>query len=379
MKLNKHIKSLIIIFISCFLILNVTAVASNYDNDKDFDVSAKSAILIDKSTGRILYGKNIYEKRAIASTTKIMTALLTLEQENKDEIFTVDTNAIKVQGTSMGLKEGDKTCLYDLAVGMLLASGNDSANAAAVKIAGNQKEFANLMNKRAKEIGMKNTLFTTPSGLDDGEPYSCALDLAKLASSALDNKDFSNICSKKSMPVAFGNPPTIHFMKNHNKLLKLYDKCTGIKTGFTKKAGRCLVSSAEKDGNTLICVTLGASDDWNIHINLYEKYFEEIAFVSLPSFLPNLSHTIITEDKEKSYKLKPAYDFVYPLRKDEKENIEIEIMKNPFDFTNKNSDIFNKAYGLAFVFSKNQKIAEIPLILDKNCWQERWICLNLIM
>ncbi|MEG1994358.1 MAG: D-alanyl-D-alanine carboxypeptidase family protein [Oscillospiraceae bacterium] len=260
----------------CFLtIFSKIATALDYDDESVLDVSAKSAIVMEKETGRILYGKNINDKRAVASTTKIMTALLTLEQENLDEFFRVDDNAINVAGTSAGLRHGDKACLRDLAVGMLLPSGNDAANAAAVKISGSIPEFAKLMNKRAEEIGMKNTKFVTPSGLDDGEPYSTAYDMALLTRTALDNKDFASICSKKSTSVSFGDPPTLRFLYNHNRLLKEYSGCNGVKTGFTKKSGRCLVSSVTAGNKTLICVTLSASDDWNIHKNLYNKYMGE--------------------------------------------------------------------------------------------------------
>lgn len=158
----------------------------------------------------------------------------------------------------MGLKEGDMVSLRALAVGMLLSSGNDAANAAAVKIAGSIDAFVMRMNARAKLIGMENTVFETPSGLDEGEHGSTAYDMALLAREALQNEDFLKICSSYNMSISYGNPPYKRSLTNHNRLLKLYENAIGVKTGFTKKAGRCLVSAAEKDGMRLIAVTLNA-------------------------------------------------------------------------------------------------------------------------
>jgi len=246
-------------------------------------VSAYSAILIEADSGRAIFEKNPDERLPVASTTKIMTALLCLESENKDAEFTVDPNAIMVEGTSMGLVKGDKVTLNTLVAGMLLASGNDAANAAAVRIAGTISEFAIMMNKRAQSIGMKNTNFVTPSGLDDKNHYSTARDMAYLSRVALLNPDFLDICSQKSMKLSYGNPPYIRWLSNHNKLLKTYDGCIGVKTGFTKKAGRCLVSAAERDGVRLICVTLKAPNDWDDHKKLFDYGFSVVDKVTLPN------------------------------------------------------------------------------------------------
>ena len=232
-----------------------------------------AAVLIDEASGRILFEQDQDEILPMASTTKIMTALLTLEEENLDRYFLVDSRAIQVEGSSMGLQAGDRVTLRVLAAGMLLASGNDAANAAAVRIAGSVEAFAERMNLRAAEIGMVNTHFVTPSGLDDEEHYSTAYDMALLAREALKNPDFAAICSQTSMQVRYGNPPCDRWLSNHNRLLRLVEGADGVKTGFTKKSGRCLVSSAEQNGVSLICVTLHCSDDWNYHKTVYEKYF----------------------------------------------------------------------------------------------------------
>lgn len=239
-------------------------------------VSAKAAVLIEADTGRVLFAKNKDECLPMASTTKIMTALITLEAENLDAPFVVDEKAIQVEGSSMGLQKGDTVTLRTLAYGMLLPSGNDAANAAAVRIAGSLEEFAVLMNARAEAIGMNNSHFVTPSGLDDEQHYTTAHDMAKLARVALQNTAFRDICSCSTAKVEFGNPPYERWLKNHNRLLQEYKGAIGVKTGFTKKSGRCLVSAAERDGVRLIAVTLNAPDDWQDHAKMFNYGFGNV-------------------------------------------------------------------------------------------------------
>ncbi|MGI5893088.1 MAG: D-alanyl-D-alanine carboxypeptidase family protein [Candidatus Merdivicinus sp.] len=241
------------------------------------EISAKSAVVMEAVTGRVILEHNADERLPMASTTKIMTALLTLEQSGLDTPFCVDSDAIRVEGSSMGLVEGAEVTLRTLAAGMLLASGNDAANAAAVRIAGSIPDFAILMNQRAAELGMKDTNFETPSGLDSQSHYTTAKDLALLARAALENEDFRALCSQKSMKLSYGNPPQERWLENHNRLLTEYDGCIGVKTGFTKKAGRCLVSAAERNGIRLICVTLNDPDDWNDHKALLDAGFSGTA------------------------------------------------------------------------------------------------------
>lgn len=236
--------------------------------------SAKAAVVVNADSGAVLYAKNEHERLAIASTTKIMTSFLTLEAAAaSNRTVTITPEMIRVEGSSMGLRAGDQLTLHDLAVGMLMVSGNDAANSAAVAVGGSSEKFAGMMNARAASLGMKDTHFITPSGLDDEEHYSTAYDMSLLACAALCNKDFSGIVRQKSMQVHFLSPDITHYFGNHNKLLGMYRYCTGVKTGFTKKAGRCLVSSAEKDGVRLVAVTLNDPDDWNDHENLLNYGF----------------------------------------------------------------------------------------------------------
>ena len=245
------------------------------------DVSAKAAVVCCVNTGEVLYAKNAEEPLAMASTTKIMTALLTLEvaaENNQPVAITAQMTA--VEGSSMGLQPGEDIRLRELAIGMLMVSGNDAANAAAIAIGGSAESFAALMNDRAASLGMTDTNFVTPSGLDDENHYTTAVDMAKLGVAAISNEDFRDICSRTSMTVQYENPRKTVTLQNHNKLLKLYDDCIGIKTGYTKKAGRCLVSAAERDGITLVAVTLSAPDDWNDHTALLDYGFSRLQSIS---------------------------------------------------------------------------------------------------
>ncbi len=239
-------------------------------------VSAKGAILIDGVSKQILFSKNIHEKLPMASTTKIMTVLLTIESGNLDREITFTQNMI-AEGSNMGLKVGDKVSLYSLCVGMMLASGNDAANAAAISVAGSIPEFCKLMNDKAKKLGMKDTSFETPSGLDGDNHYSTPYDMALLAIYAMKNTTFKELASAKSKKISFGTPKREFTYYNHNKLLSSYKGAVGVKTGFTKKSGRCLVSMAERDGASLVCVTLHAGDDWNTHKNLFDYGFEQFS------------------------------------------------------------------------------------------------------
>lgn len=241
------------------------------------NISARSAVIICADSCDIIWGKNYEEPLAMASTTKIMTSILALEEANAsgNRSLEITEEILNVEGSSMGLKIGDKVDFETLAKGMLLPSGNDAANATAILVCGTTEKFLARMNQKAKEIGMKNTLFCTPSGLDKDNHHSTAIDMAILGAYAMQNEEFAKIVSSKKSLADFEDSNKKIWLKNHNKLLDLYPFCVGIKTGFTEKAGRCLVSCAEKDGVRLICVTLNAPDDWNDHIAMYNFGFSQ--------------------------------------------------------------------------------------------------------
>jgi D-alanyl-D-alanine carboxypeptidase (penicillin-binding protein 5/6) len=259
----------------CFVVLAAIALwPIKASADAVPSVSAKAAIVVSVDDGCVVYAKNEHDRLPIASTTKIMTSLLTLEAAAvNNRVITVTPEMVRVEGSSMGLRAGDKLTLYDLAVGMLMVSGNDAANTAALSIGGTIENFAAMMNAKAASLGMKDTHYVTPSGLDDNEHYSSAYDLALLTRAALQNTQFANIVRQKSIQIHFLSPNVTHSYGNHNKLLSFYQYCTGVKTGFTKKSGRCLVSSAEKDGVRLIAVTLNDPNDWEDHKKLLDYGF----------------------------------------------------------------------------------------------------------
>ena len=261
----KRIISIILTVIFCTSPLLVKASAP--------DVSGGGIILMDANSKYIFYEKDIHKKMSMASTTKIMTVLLTIESGNLEKEITFTKDMI-AEGSNMGLKVGDKVSLYSLCVGMMLASGNDAANAAAVSVGGSIPDFCKLMNEKAKKLGMKNTSFETPSGLDGEHHYSTPYDMALLAIYAMKNETFRELASAKSKRISFGTPQRECTYYNHNKLLSSYKGAVGVKTGFTKKSGRCLVSMAERDGASLVCVTLNTGDDWNVHKKLFDFGFE---------------------------------------------------------------------------------------------------------
>ena len=259
----------------CLAVLMLCWLSADKMSAESFDVRAKAAVVIELETGRVLYKKNSGARLPMASTTKIMSALLTAESGGLDERFTVDSEAIKVEGSSMGLQQGDIVSKRILMYGMLLPSGNDAANAAAVAVAGSVPKFVQLMNERARQLGLKDTHFVTPSGLDDDtdEHYSTAYDMAMLTRAAIDNGIFREICGTARAKLCYGSPPYDRWLVNTNRLLTSLDGVIGVKTGFTDKAGRCLVSACERNGATLICVTLNDPDDWADHKALYDRCF----------------------------------------------------------------------------------------------------------
>ena len=234
------------------------------------ETSAKAAAVINADTGEIIYAENADERLPMASTTKIMTALLLCENADMEKEITVTAQMLKVEGSSMGLMPGDRVTYRDLLYGMMLASGNDAANVTAVSLAGTTEKFAEMMNKRAAELGLTQTHFVTPSGLDADGHCTTARELALLAAAALENNDFAKAAASESAVLNYGNPPYRRVLKNHNKILRLFDGAIGVKTGFTKKSGRCLVTAARRDGKTAVAVTLNDPNDWQDHTALLE-------------------------------------------------------------------------------------------------------------
>lgn len=249
-------------------VLALVVMAASVSGVEAKEVSASSAVLMDGASGRVLYEKDAHTRRLIASTTKLMTALVALESgRDLGETVTIRPEWAGAEGSSIYLKAGDQVTLKTLLYGMLLRSGNDAALAVAGYCGGTVEDFVAQMNRKAEELGMKNSSFANPNGLDHQDHYSSAYDMALLARACLAQPDLAEMVSTRTITLE-GRSFT-----NHNKLLWRYGGCLGMKTGFTKQAGRTLVSAAEREGMTLICVTLNDPDDWADHTALLDFGF----------------------------------------------------------------------------------------------------------
>lgn len=236
-------------------------------------VNAKAAILIDADSGQVLYEQHAHTRLPMASTTKIMAALVVLERCDLHATVAVDARAVGVEGSSVYLYPEELLTVEQLLYALLLSSANDAAAALAYEVSGSIEGFAALMNQKAADLGLQNTHFTNPHGLDAPGHYTTAYDLALITAHALQNEDFSRIVSTQKKVIPLREQEGARVLRNHNKLLASYKDCIGVKTGFTKKSGRCLVSAAERDGVRLVCVTLDCPDDWKTHTSLFDMGF----------------------------------------------------------------------------------------------------------
>ena len=327
-------------------------------------VSAQSAVLLCVNSGEILFSKNENKKLSMASTTKIMTSLIALEAGTPDREIVVTPEMVSVEGTSMGLKAGDSVSLRELVYGMMLQSGNDAANTVAYVLGGGPEKFSDIMNERAAQIGMKNTNFVTASGLDDAEHYSTAYDMALLAAESINNREFRYICSQKSVKLTYGNPPYLRTLTNHNRLLWKYSDAIGIKTGFTKKSGRCLVSAAERDGIILVAVTLNASDDWNDHISLFEYGFSKCKPAKAGCDLSDVFLKVVGGTVNK-VPVKLSRECVIT----DDQNCSYYILLKPFIYAPVKDE---KTVGTVFFISNGKIIDEIPIITDGEVFRKSY-------
>ncbi len=230
------------------------------------EISAESAVVM-YADGSCVFEKNADERRLIASTTKLMTALVAVELSEPEQPVEVAAQCCGIEGSSMYLTPGQILSADELIAGLLLCSGNDAAEALAVGLCGSEAAFVEKMNEKAAALGLEDTAFANPHGLDAEGHYSTARDLAKLMLRCMENERFAHLCALPSCRVGEND------YVNHNKLLGLCDGCLGGKTGYTRAAGRCLVSCCEREHTRFVCVTLGAPDDWNDHLRLYDAAF----------------------------------------------------------------------------------------------------------
>lgn len=319
--------------------------------------SAKGMCLIEQETGRIIYSKNENERLPMASTTKVVTAITVIENcDNLDEKIVVNNKAIGVEGTSIYLRKGEEISVKDLLYGLMLRSGNDAATALACHVGGTVENFAKFMNDTAKKVGANNSNFNNPHGLDDKNHYTTAYDLARITAYALKNDTFKEIVSTKSYIIEATNVSDKRYLTNKNKLLSKLDGCCGVKTGFTSRAGRCLVSAAERDGMTFVCVVLNCGPMFEESASMINSAFETYRKVKL------IDKNVAIEDEKignKEYKqlfMYPEEDFSMVIGENELDDIKIE-----YDFNTDNAKI-NSIVGEIKIFFKKDLIKTIKLI-----------------
>lgn len=281
--------------------------------------SATSAILVDVDSGRVLYEQNADKQMLIASTTKIMTALVAIREGALSETVTVSREAAYTEGSSMYLKEGEELTLETLLYGLMLCSGNDAAVAIAEHIGGSQEGFARLMNETARELGMESSSFANPNGLDHENHYSTARDMAVLACAAMENETLVRIVSTRSVTIGGRT------MTNHNKLLSYMDDCIGLKTGYTKAAGRTLVSCAERNGQRLVAVTLQDGNDWADHQALYEYGFSAYPTQRLAVLGQEVKQAVVQGGTKRKVSLVAADSFSWPKAENESVKTSVEL------------------------------------------------------
>ena len=267
----------------------------------DFSVNAKASVIYEPESDTILYAKNENARLPMASTTKIMTALVAIERENLNKKVKVDPRSVGIEGSSAYLRAGEEFTLRELLYALMLRSANDAAEAIAYAIAGSLEEFALIMNEKAAALGLSDTHFTNPHGLDDDEHYTTALELAKITAAALEYPEFCEIVSTKTKRVE--KEGLTRLFANHNKMLSRYDGCIGVKTGYTQKSGRCLVSAAERDGIKLIAVTLSCPDDWREHDKMLDFGFSQLERVTVVSKDEFMRSAIVENGVTSSVKL----------------------------------------------------------------------------
>ncbi len=345
----KRILVLVVAF--CFVMASVLA--------EEPSVSAKSAVVYEYGTGKVIFSKNADTRMPMASTTKIMTALVALEEGNLGDVVTIGPNAEGVEGSSMYLKSGETLSLSDLLYGLMLTSGNDAAVAIAEHIAGSEEAFAEKMTERAKALGCVNTQFKNANGLPNEEHYTTATELAKITGKALENDMFRQIVSSKSAKIG-GRTLT-----NHNKFLSMYDGAIGVKTGFTKASGRTLVTAAERGGIRLIAVTLHAPDDWDDHAAMLDYAFDKMERRELTKKGEQAGEVAVEKGTDTTVSVCFASDFDIPVVKTEKTEVVKklpEVVPAPI--------LEGDKMGVAEIFLEGVKMGEVPLLAAATVEEE---------
>ena len=323
-------------------------------------ISAQSAIVMDCTTGRILYSRQMDQKSLIASTTKIMTALVVCEQCNVLDRMKIPNEAVGIEGSSIYLREGEVLTVQELLYGLMLHSGNDAAVALAIYCGGTVEGFVQMMNDKARVLGLSNTHFENPNGLDGENHYSTARDLAMLTSHAMNNPIFAKIVSTKTIKAGQ------RYLRNHNKLLWQLEGADGVKTGYTKAAGRILVSSAKRQGRRLVAVTISDPNDWQDHITLLENGFSQYSACLIVSQGAVLGSAEIAGGDRGSVELIAKETFSYSLAKEER--AQIYLPSPGFVYA---PIAEGQSAGFAQIYLNDQWIGMVPLVYGQTVEQEK--------
>ena len=331
-------------------------------------LSAESAVLIEANGGNILCEKNAHSRMAMASTTKIMTALVAAEKGDLDRVVSVSAEAVGVEGSSIYLYAGERITLGDLLSAMLLESANDAAAAIAIEIGGSIEGFCEMMNDKAAELGLTDTHFTNPHGLFDENHYTTAYELAIIAREAMKNETIRDTVATRKLIIepVVGNVRTLY---NHNKMLAMYEGANGIKTGFTKKSGRCLIGSAERDGLLLISVTLNAPDDWSDHRSLFNFGFENFSSINLASRKTTCYMQDIMGGNEQKLPLLYEDDVFVTLEKSSGQ--QVKMIVETFNRYEVAPIYEGKTFGRAVWLLDGEEIAEVALISALSVEREK--------
>ncbi|SMC58161.1 D-alanyl-D-alanine carboxypeptidase family protein [Sporomusa malonica] len=347
------------IFLMCLMFLPTVSLASNALPD----VTAKAAIVMEASTGKVLYEKNAEERRYPASTTKIMTLITALEYGKLDDVVTTSANAASTDGSSLWLTQGEQLKMLDMLYGIMLVSGNDATVAVAEHMSGSVEKFATLMTNKAHAIGAVNSNFTNTSGLPDERHYSTAYDLAKITAYGYKKPLFTQIVSTEHKVVPWPGKDHDRDLYNENKMLWLYDGANGVKTGYTDAAGRCLVSAANRNGIQLIVVVLDSEHMWDDSIKLLDYGFTQLKQVPVINRNDILKTVKIKDGKTGDIKLIAANDISVPMAESEHDKFSTVI-----DAPNKlDAPITSgQKVGTVKVMYNNVEVASSDLVADRS-------------
>ena len=381
MKRNKLIL-LLIIGIICFSVFAVNPILINSKiNVSAANTSAKAMCVLEKDSKRIMYSHNMDAQLPMASTTKVMTAITVIQNcDDLNKLIQVDDNAIGIEGTSIYLRKGEVISVKDLLYGLMLRSGNDAATALAYHIGGSVEGFAKQMNELAQNIGAKNSNFANPHGLDNKNHYTTAYDLALISAYALNNPKFKEIVSTKTHVIEATNVSDKRYLTNKNRLLSSLKGCCGVKTGFTSKAGRCLVSAVERDSTTYVCVVLNCGPMFEESTSLLNACFENYENKKIIDKDKEIFNEYILSGKEGKLYLYAEEDFYYPIRQDEIKDLKLE-----YNVTLNSANEGEEVGGIKVFFKKHliktiklftmnkidKLINENTLSIEQILWEEK--------